>query len=646
MASVSRRLGTRRSARGRLGGRLGLRGRIGVRLGVAFWLSILWIALLVFLGVFEEVLPIRDPDAKGIRTGEVERFEGPGWNAWFGGGPQGEDQLSRIIAGIRPALTLGLVVTALAALIGSALGVLAGYARGRIDAVTTAAIDVALAFPALVLLIAVRSTFGNSLLVFTIIFTITGIPPYARIVRGATLALAERDFVDAARSMGASRRRIVFRELAPNLVLPVLSFAAIGFAIVILSEGALAFLGLSIDQTTWGALIAEGTGEIRSHPHVALIPATVMFLTILAFNLVGDGLRDLTAPRVVATVRRLEVEGEHIDATGEPVLHVHDLHTTLHTPLGHVEAVDGVTFDLSAGEALGIVGESGSGKTMVLRSIVGAFPLAGVTRAGTVDVCGVDMLRAPRPLVQHTLGTRIGMVSQNPLTALNPTRRIEVQITEPMIVHGGLNRRQARDRALELMRHVGIPAPERRLREYPHQLSGGMRQRVTIAIALANGPQVLLADEPTTALDVTVQSQILELLGTLRREDSMALVLVTHDLAVVRGFTDRVAIMYAGHIVEQGPTEEIFSNPQHQYTMALMRSMPDLDLPSHSRLRVIEGSPPSLVDLPPGCRFASRCPLADDRCHAEDPEPTGTPRHGYRCFHPGVEAPVEVGHGR
>ncbi len=617
-----------------------------LRLGTAFWLSVAWIALLVFLGVFEDVLPIRDADARGIRTGEVERFEGPGWNAWFGGGPQGEDQLARVVAGIRPALTLGLVVTALAALVGGALGVTAGYARGRIDAVTTAAIDIALAFPALVLLIAVRSTFGNSLLVFIAIFTITSIPPYARIVRGATLALAEREFVDAARSMGASTRRILLKELAPNLVLPVLSFAAIGFAVVILTEGALAFLGLSIDQVTWGALIAEGTGEIRNHPHVALVPATVMFMTILAFNLVGDGLRELTAPRTVATVRRLEVEGDRVAPVGEPVLHVHDLRTTLHTPAGPVHAVDGVGFDLSAGEALGIVGESGSGKTMVLRSIVGAFPLAGVTRAGTVDVCGVDMLRAPRAVVQHTLGTCVGMVSQNPLTALNPTRRIEAQIVEPMVVHGGLDRKAARSRALELMQHVGIPAPERRLREYPHQLSGGMRQRVTIAIALANRPQVLLADEPTTALDVTVQNQILELLGRLRREERMAMVLVTHDLAVVHGFTDRVAIMYAGQIVEQGPTEEIFSNPRHQYTIALMGSIPDLDLPSHSRLKTIVGSPPSLTDLPPGCRFAERCRFADERCRAEAPPATGPARHGYRCWHPGVEPPVEVGRGR
>jgi oligopeptide/dipeptide ABC transporter ATP-binding protein len=247
---------------------------------------------------------------------------------------------------------------------------------------------------------------------------------------------------------------------------------------------------------------------------------------------------------------------------------------------------------------------------MILRSIVGAFALADVTRTGTVEVAGVDMLRAEPADIKRTLGTQIGMVSQNPLTALNPVRLIEHQITEPMLVHTSMSKSEARARALELMQQVGIPAPERRLREYPHQLSGGMRQRVTIAIALANEPALLLADEPTTALDVTVQDQILRLLSDLQRDRKMAMVLVTHDLAVVKGFTDRVAIVYGGEVIESGPTEQIFSNPRHRYTVALIQSMPNLDLPSHSELTTIEGTPPSLISPPRGCRFAARCPAA------------------------------------
>ncbi len=323
------------------------------------------------------------------------------------------------------------------------------------------------------------------------------------------------------------------------------------------------------------------------------------------------------------------------------MLNVTALSTTLHAPAGDVAAVDKVTLSVSRGEALGVVGESGSGKTMILRSVVGAFALGDVTRSGTVEVNGTDMLRSDVDAVRSVLGTQIGMVSQNPLTALNPVRRIDTQIMEPMLVHGDLKKSAARARALELMNAVGIPAPERRLREYPHQLSGGMRQRVTIAIALANDPDLLLADEPTTALDVTVQDQILRLLSRLQRERGMALVLVTHDLAVVKGFTDRVAIVYGGQVVESGPTDQIFANPQHRYTVALMQSMPNLDLPSHSELTTIEGAPPSLVDLPAGCRFAARCPAAQEQCRLEMPPLTDRGAQQYRCHFPAGDSELE-----
>lgn len=612
----------------------------GRQLGVIFWASAAWIFALVFLALFRDVLPIRDPDALGIRTREVAQFEGPGWNAFFGADGQGRDVFARVVQGARPALILGLSVTIIGGLIGSAVGVTAGYLRGRVDAVTTVLIDIALAFPGLVLLISVRATFGNSMLVFIILFSLTSIPGYARIVRGASFALSERDFVDAAAAMGATKRRILLRELAPNIALPVLSFAFIGFALVIVAEGGLAFIGLSLDEITWGKLIADGAGEIDRNPHIALLPATVMFLTILAFNLVGDSMRSLYSPREVATQRRLRIGPVASTGSDDDVLYIDDLFTALHTPNGDVHAVDGVSLSLRAGEALGVVGESGSGKTMILRSIVGAFALADVTRSGTVEVMGVDMLRAEPDDIRRTLGNQIGMVSQNPLTALNPVRLIETQITEPMLVHRGLSKSEARARALELMRQVGIPAPERRLREYPHQLSGGMRQRVTIAIALANEPALLLADEPTTALDVTVQDQILRLLSDLQRDRQMAMVLVTHDLAVVKGFTDRVAIVYGGEIIESGPTEQIFANPRHRYTVALIQSMPDLDLPSHSELTTIEGTPPSLIEPPRGCRFATRCPAAQDICTTTPPSTDERSEHWFRCHFPREPIPA------
>jgi peptide/nickel transport system permease protein len=625
------------------------------RLGVVFWVPVAWIVLLLLLAVFAELLPIRDPEALGIVTGEVASFEGPGRNAWFGADSQGKDLFANVIHGARPALILGITVTVLAASIGTLFGVLAGYLRGRVDTVTMAATDVALAFPAIVLLLAVRASLGNSIWVFILIFTVLGIAPYTRIVRGATLSLSERGFVKASRAMGASAVRIVGREILPNVRLNVLSFAFIGFAIVIAAEGSLAFIGLSLDQTTWGQLINDGRSSLADHPNLTLIPATVMLITILAFNFVGDAISSLTATREVSTVRRHRVAPQpdspeqsagtatNRSSNREPLLRVAGLTTDLVTPAGVVQAVSDISFDVHPGEALAVVGESGCGKTMMIRSVLGTFPLARVDRAGRIELDGVDMLRVDDNTRLRVLGTDIGTIPQNPLTALNPVRRIGKQLIEPMTLHGGLTKAAARARAVDLLEQVGIPDPARRMRSYPHQLSGGMRQRVMIALALSNSPRLLLADEPTTALDVTVQDQIMRLLDDLRSSRDMAVVLVTHDLAVVRGFTDRVAVMYAGQIVESGPTEQVLNSPKHRYTRALIRSIPDLGLESHSRLATVTGSPPSLIDPPSGCRFAARCDAADERCRTEQPPLDSlSAGHDFACFHP-VGTPVALG---
>ena len=248
--------------------------RSKIQLGWGGWAGLAWIVLLLALALLADVLPIRDPNALGVRTRAVTKFESPGWNAWFGGDQQGRDVFARVIHGVRPALLLGVCATALAASFGTLLGLVAGHFRGWADRAISGAVDLALAFPALVLLIAVRATFGNSLVVLILIFAILGVPAYARIVRATTMSLSEREFVDAARSMGATDWRIVRRELLPMVTLPVVSFAVIGFAIVLVAEGGLAFIGLSLDQVTWGRLIADGQAEIRDHPHLALLPAT------------------------------------------------------------------------------------------------------------------------------------------------------------------------------------------------------------------------------------------------------------------------------------------------------------------------------------------------------------------------------------
>ncbi|HKF78861.1 MAG TPA: ABC transporter ATP-binding protein [Candidatus Dormibacteraeota bacterium] len=326
-----------------------------------------------------------------------------------------------------------------------------------------------------------------------------------------------------------------------------------------------------------------------------------------------------------------------MNGTG-PLLQVEDLRTHFLTARGAVRAVDGVSFSLERGRTLGVVGESGSGKTVLSRSIMGLLPTLNVARSGHVDYAG-QRISAMRPEELRSIwGAEISMVFQDPMTSLNPVVRVGRQITETMRYHLGISQSEATSRAVELMRSVGIPEPERRLREYPHRLSGGMRQRVTIAIALACGPKLLLADEPTTALDVTVQAQILNLLGRQQQQRFMGMILVTHDLGVVAGRTDEIAVMYAGRIVEKAPTPVLFSDMKMRYTQALFRSIPRVTDIAHKRLQTIGGRPPDLVSPPPGCSFAPRCIYARDRCRVETPPLVeANPGHSYACWYP-VEA--------
>jgi peptide/nickel transport system ATP-binding protein len=317
------------------------------------------------------------------------------------------------------------------------------------------------------------------------------------------------------------------------------------------------------------------------------------------------------------------------------LLDIVDLSTHFETPKGLVRAVDGVTLSLERGKSLGVVGESGSGKTILSRSIMGLLPNRGVRRAGTVMFEGVEISALSAKAMREYWGKEMSMIFQDPMSSLNPLMKIGAQITEPLKVHLDMDKDNARATALRLLQDVGIPEPEKRLTQYPHELSGGMRQRAMIAIALACGPTLLFADEPTTALDVTVQAQILDLIQDQREDRNMSVILVTHDLGVVAGHTDEIAVMYAGKVVEKAATSVLFSEMRHPYTEALMRSIPKLEEPSHSRLVAIGGRPPDLVHPPPGCRFAPRCPYAQERCKVDEP-PLVEASHGhhYACWYP------------
>jgi oligopeptide/dipeptide ABC transporter ATP-binding protein len=321
--------------------------------------------------------------------------------------------------------------------------------------------------------------------------------------------------------------------------------------------------------------------------------------------------------------------------TAMPILDVKGLKTVFRTRGGEVHAVNSVDFDLRPGELLGVVGESGSGKSVTMMSLLRLLPSPPAEmRDGKVMFNGQDLLKISPEDLRNIRGSKIGFIFQDPMTSLNPVYTIGFQLAEPLRAHLGMSKAQARARSVELLQLVGIPDPERRLKDYPHQFSGGMRQRVMIAIALACDPQVLIADEPTTALDVTIQAQIIELVKELRLKLGMAIIWITHDLGVIAGIADRVMVMYAGQVVEEGPVNEIFKDPQHPYTQALLKTVPAVRGPREEKLQVIEGQPPILHEAPVACSFRNRCQYAFDRCSQENPALTDVSAPGHRaaCF--------------
>jgi oligopeptide/dipeptide ABC transporter ATP-binding protein len=330
-----------------------------------------------------------------------------------------------------------------------------------------------------------------------------------------------------------------------------------------------------------------------------------------------------------------------VNKLAQPLLAVEQLTTHLPTKGGVVRAVDGVSFTLNRGETLAIVGESGSGKSMLCRTILGLLSRQKKSYqhpdSGRIMFDGKDLGDVSHQELMRIRGKEIAVVLQDPMSSLNPTMTVGKQIAEPLLYHMGMNRRAARARAIELLNAVGLPQPEQKVFAYPHQLSGGMRQRVVIAMALACEPKLLIADEPTTALDVTVQAEILNLLDRIQTESNMAMILVTHDLGVVAGRAKQTAVMYAGKIVEQAPTRELFANMRMPYTRALFDSIPRLEDPLGKRLQTIEGQPPSLSTIGPGCHFAPRCLEADKPCYEAEPPLTQdlqNPAHHYACWHP------------
>ncbi|MXN66674.1 ABC transporter permease subunit [Stappia sp. GBMRC 2046] len=588
-------------------------------------------------------LPLADPDV----TAPANRLMPPfSPDHFLGTDALGRDILSRIVWGTRVSLAVGLSATVIAAFFGSLIGLVAGYAAGRVDSVLMRGIDMIMAFPYILLALAIVAVLGPGLLNALYAIAVVNIPFFARNIRGITLGLSRREFVDAARLSGKSNVQILFIEVLPN-VLPVIIITmstTIGW--MILETAGLSFLGLGAQppQADLGSMLGEGRKILFTAPHVSVVPGLMILVLVMSINLFGDGVRDVLDPRLKSGVLTRPVARTTIDRKeapsglkprGDAVLDVQDLRTEFHLGGTVYKAAGGVDLHLAQGECLGVVGESGSGKSVSAMSIMGLVPSPpGRIVGGAAFLGDEDLFSLSDERIRQLRGADVSHVFQDPLSTLHPLFTIGDQLTEAILAHRRITRSQARKIAEDLLKLVRIPNPAERLKVYPHELSGGMRQRICIAMALANDAKVMIADEPTTALDVTVQAQILSLMNTLRHERNAAILFITHDFGVVSAICDRVAVMYAGKVVETGTTEEILNSPAHPYTAKLIDCVPVLGEPER-RLDAIEGRPPMVNNLPQGCAFADRCPKAQADCRAAPISVTEIAEgRSVRCLHP------------
>jgi peptide/nickel transport system permease protein len=584
--------------------------------------SLALITALVALALSAPLLPLADPYVTDL----ARRMLPAGTPGHLLGTDQlGRDLLSRLVWGTRTSLAVGFFAVLIAALLGTLLGLLGGYFRGWTDTILMRGMDVLLAFPYLLLALAIVAALGPGLRNAMIAIAVVNIPFFARTVRGTVLGLAGREFVDAARLSGAGHGALLFRELLPNVLPVVVIMMSTNVGWMILETAGLSFLGLGAQPPTadLGSMLGRGREFLTTVPRVALLPGAVILVLVVGVNLVGDELRDLLDPRLKgktgAGPEPPAVEPGTSDAQDRAgdLLWVEGLSTRFHQDGKACRAVQDLSFALGEGQRLAIVGESGSGKTVTALSLLGLVPPPGCVVGGRILLSGEDLLRIPEERYRELRGDRIAYIPQDPATALNPVLRVGDQLVETLRAHRDIDRQSARSRSIELLGRVRIPRPAKRIDAYPHELSGGMRQRVVIAMALANDPDLLIADEATTALDVTVQAEILKLLDTLCAEKGAALVFISHDLGVVARLCDRALVMYAGRAVEEAPLETLLSRPAHPYTRALLACVPELGRPDKS-LRPIVGEPPPLDQLPPGCHFAPRCPHAQAECREEE----------------------------
>ena len=605
------------------------------------FIGLIILSLILILAILTPWLPLNDPNV--IDTSN--RFKRPfSEDSILGTDHLGRDLLSRLLWGTRLSIAVGLCAAIIAAFIGSAIGVIAGFYGGRTDNIIMRGVDMLMAFPYILLALAIVAALGPGLMNALIAVAIVNIPFFARNIRGVTLGIVHREFVDAARLSGMSNAKIIINEILPN-VFPVIVVAmstTVGW--MILETAGLSFLGLGSQppQADLGSMLGEARAAIITSPHTSVVPGVMILIIVMAINLVGDGIRDVLDPRLksgaLSTPRSTtEVAKIKSDAglKTQSLLSINGLKTEFRIGNRVLKAVNDVSLTVDKGQCVGIIGESGSGKSVTALSImrlVSSPP--GIITDGSIDFKGDDLLKLSSEDLRDFRGKKVSYVFQDPLSTLHPLYTVGQQLSEAIQSHNHVGKLEKHKKALELLQAVRISNPEKRLNSYPHELSGGMRQRIGIAMALANDPDIIIADEPTTALDVTVQAQILKLFQDLRREKGLALVFITHDFGVISQICDKVAVMYAGKIVEIGPAAEILKSPAHPYTARLKSCVPELGQGKRN-LIAIPGFPPMIDNMPSGCAFASRCGKAEQNCQSAmvDVKKIGQDR-AVRCLFP------------
>jgi peptide/nickel transport system permease protein len=588
------------------------------------------LALLLILALFADFVSPYDP----LRQNLMESLQGPSAAHWLGTDDLGRDVLSRLIYGCRIALIAAGEATTIALLIGVPIGLFIGYRGGWWDWIVMRIVEAIVSIPGIMVAIVILALLGTGLHKAMIALGILFSTSFLRLARGVVLAEREEVYVRSARVIGASDRRILLRHILPNIAPPLIVQTTLTVGAVLLAEAGLSFIGLGVQppDASWGTMLSTAAAYMDLHWFLAIPPGIAIILTVLSVNLIGDVIRDgigrgiTVAARQDAPVMRFEATGtvEPTIATLPPpradeVLRVEGLQVTVSTADGgELPLITDLSLSIAKGETLGLVGESGSGKTLTGLAILGLTSVALRITHGAIVLNGRDLRTLSQRQIQEVRGNEVAMVFQDPTTSLNPAFTVGSQIAEVLRTKQGLSKTAAWARTVELIDRVGIPRPEERVRAFPHELSGGMAQRIAIARALSCNPSLLIADEPTTALDVTVQQEILDLFRDLQQEFGMAILFVTHDLAVAADICDRISVMYAGEMVEMAEVGALFARPRHPYTRGLLTAMPHAS-DRNPPLPTIRGSVPRPGDWPSGCRFSNRCDFKVAACERRIP---------------------------